>query len=390
MMKCMVVAGGDELCERSVRDRLLDHPQGVELVTGLNVEDALAAIGEGGVDSLVALGSGPELDLLSLLRRAFELHPQLDALVVAPALPALPREAFGLRRVRYAELAATSEAGHLAFIERLTADAEAGRPARSPIDLVDVALLVLIGGRSTVTRLGWSEQSGLLGFVAGQLVHASTERLEGADAFYEMALWDDWRPEPVTATDLARAANVSTPTDELVAEALRLRLELEDWSEWVETGLDTIDLEHVSPRLADWWQRVLSQRHHGVRLVIAHDSDAACDCARRFSRIVASELGLEREWADHSQTGPTFVRLHPRGGGLLSLTCVPITATNRFQFEAFARRAEAVIVCCRSGRESDEWLQAVVDEAPLVIRRPSGDLGAGDRCPALDQLAEMR
>ena len=389
MAERVLVVGGNAENRQGVIARLRGLAYDLDVRTCPDPEAAPAILADEEIERLLVTTPGPDLDLVGLLHTSFELWPRLDVLVVVPALPTVPWEAFGLRRVRYAELDGASEASRLAFVEQPAKDEGLVRPARSPLDVVDVALLHLVTGRTAAVRLGWAGARGLLGFVGGQLVCAETRRLTGAEAFSEMALWDDWLVEAVSGTELERPANVSLPTVELIAETMRLRLELEDWSEWVHTDPGAPPLSDAAPSLGEWWDRVLARRRLGARIVIAHEVGARCDCALRICAAVASELGVEREWADPSPTGPTFIRLHPSGGGLLSLTCVPIVDANRFQFEAFARRAEAVIMCCPSCPESDDWLRSVADAVPVVIRRPNGAEAQNGCCPALGRLAEM-
>lgn len=385
--RVLVVTGAAGL-ESELCSRLHDLQVPVEVLVAGSTREALATLETSEVDQLVVHTPDAGYDLLSLLWRAFEPQPHLGVQVLAPALPEAPPQAFGLRQIRYAVWPPDHGLSSSVPFELIAAPKHEQATPRAALDLVDIALIMLISSRSAMVRVGWSGETGLLGFAAGQLVHASTGSLGGPDAFYAMALWDGWEPHPVGDTDLARTDNVFTTTTELVSEALRLRRAIEDWSEWVESDLDRLDPEQATTGLVGWWRRVLAHGNRGARVVVAHDEGSTCLCAQTISSGFGAAVEVDREWIDPGGAGPTFVRIHPRGGGLLNLISLPMTPENRYQFEAFARRAEAVIVCCRDCQASDEWLASVSDRDSLVIVRPTADDGTGHQCRALERLAE--
>lgn len=130
-----------------------------------------------------------------------------------------------------------------------------------------------------------------------------------------------------------------------------------------------------------WWQNVLLRYPGGVRVLVA--------CCRALGReqiedavgIVANSLSAPNPTATYAANGPSFVRMRPTEGGILSLTFLPTGKKHRYLFETFVRSVDAALFCptsCPCGEKHD-WAEAVPTgvrvvtiEEPAALHRELG------------------
>jgi hypothetical protein len=85
-----------------------------------------------------------------------------------------------------------------------------------------------MSGRFLTIRVAFGRRSGTLMFEQGRLVHASTGKLTGEEAFFEMACWSGGTFEEVPkAAGRPPVPNVKLPLSQLMIEAARRRDEEE-------------------------------------------------------------------------------------------------------------------------------------------------------------------
>ena len=139
------------------------------------------------------------------------------------------------------------------------------------------------------------------------------------------------------------------------------------------------------------WQNVLVRYPGGVRVLVA--------CCRAIGReqieeavdLLSASLTAPRPMATYAATGPSFVRMRPQDGGILSLTFLPTSRKNRYLFEAFARSVDAALFCsegCPCGERGD-WADAVPPRVRVVAMENPGALHR-DLGRALVALGEAR
>jgi CheY-like chemotaxis protein/predicted regulator of Ras-like GTPase activity (Roadblock/LC7/MglB family) len=165
----------------------------------------------------------PGIHGIELVRRARESRPEVGLLVMT---------AFGSSELR----TTAWQAGAIRFIEkpldldrlRLTLIEVARCSSRRSqevggLDVREVAQLLLLSGESRVIEFSSGSEIGHLAFSSGALVHCHTRSLEGADAFYEMALWGEGSfAELLDSSPRDYPENVDEDSARLLGEAGRL------------------------------------------------------------------------------------------------------------------------------------------------------------------------
>ncbi len=98
-----------------------------------------------------------------------------------------------------------------------------------------------------------------------------------------------------------------------------------------------------------------------VRVLVAHTAQAQRSGLLDAVQELGAALGGPRVQTELSPVGPSFVRFRPRGGGILSLTLLPISRRNRFLFETFVSSVDAALFCCGNdgGDEASAWKTVV-------------------------------
>ena len=260
-----------------------------------------------------------------------------------------------------------------------------GGPLRRP-DIVDVVRIVAHAGQSRALRVSSDQGDGVLGFVNGSPIHAAAGHLRGNDAFLQMVLWEESRFAAFEASELLGGdANITAPLEELLQEAVGLRVAIEGDHETLDLAAD----ESSSTDVLRWWARATARDKAIVRVLIGFDTDATCGCVQTFSEVLADELKPIKHWVSEPEDGPSFVRVHVEDGGVLSLTFLPMEARNRFYFETFCQTSDAVVIC--RADETDEimgWRECIPSSVSSVVCNDCGAGGDG-MCPAVRRLVEQ-
>jgi len=125
------------------------------------------------------------------------------------------------------------------------------------------------------------------------------------------------------------------------------------------------------------WGRLLQRYPRGVRLLIAHAPDAPAAELLAAARMLGRAIGQEEAPPNLSALGPSFLRFRPPGGGLLSLTFLPMTRQNRYLFDTLAADESAIVVCgwSSAGPEAELWLAAVPPDIDLEVLDETRSIG---------------
>jgi hypothetical protein len=95
---------------------------------------------------------------------------------------------------------------------------------------------------------------------------------------------------------------------------------------------------------ADWLVQLTGWRQGKLRLLVACPAGVS---AKDLGECVAALRGVLKAGPasfEPTLTGPSFVRLRPAVGGVLSLTFLPISRKHRFLFQTFAQGVDLVLV----------------------------------------------
>lgn len=94
-----------------------------------------------------------------------------------------------------------------------------------------------------------------------------------------------------------------------------------------------------------WWSRVSERFGGSLRLLLLVD-EATCSDAG-FQRLVGflkEKLGVSQAWESFAKSGPSFVRLHPHRGGVVSVCCLPSRqAAGRADYLAFVATHQVAV-----------------------------------------------
>lgn len=208
--------------------------------TAASGEEALQALEQdSGIEIMLTDVRMPGIHGIELVHRARELRPEVGVLVMT---------AFGSASVR----STAEQAGAIRFIEkpldlddlRLTLQEVSKATSRRShevggLDICEVAQFLVISGENRIIEFRSAKKTGVLVFENGALVHCRTPSLEGADAFYEMALWGEGSfTELLGASARDYERNVDDDPVRLLAEAKRLTNELQSGSDAPDTNDD--------------------------------------------------------------------------------------------------------------------------------------------------------
>ncbi len=198
-----------------------------DVLTAASAEEALSVLGSSPVDLLLTDVQLPGMDGIELLRRSYDYHPQLKALVMtAFGSPDLRDAALAEGAVRFIEKPLDLDELGLA-LERAAQPTAGWTGLMGGLDLFDLTQLLMFSGNSRVIRILYRRQQGTMRVQGGALVHASTGRLAGEEAFYQMYGW------PGASFELAECPpadapqpNLSISFGQLAIETARLTDEL--------------------------------------------------------------------------------------------------------------------------------------------------------------------
>jgi hypothetical protein len=277
---------------------------------------------------------------------------------------------------------------------------------RHYLDLLDIVRVFCVSTTRSAVRVFSDQGDGVLGFSDRAVHYARVGHLCGVEAFLQMALWQYSGFEKTEPTDLPPCEpNMSTPLANLMREAIQLRLAMLS-GEFPALKLSDIEAsidEELPPapeppaeqkrtpntareEIEQWWRHIAMTRLTGLRLVMGHSPDVSCSCAHILSEKLSHDLDGTKTWFTDSGQGPSFIRIHPKGGGELNLTVVPMNGKNAFAFESFSRSADAVLICPRKLDDSlEDWKRRVPFRVKCVVINGGNNAGK-HRCTALDAL----
>jgi CheY-like chemotaxis protein/predicted regulator of Ras-like GTPase activity (Roadblock/LC7/MglB family) len=196
-----------------------------EVVTAATGEEALEVVeADPGIDLLLTDVRLPGIDGVDLVRRAAAKRPHLTVLVMT-AFPSrdIRRAVTDLGALRYLEKPLDLKQLRQALLEAATSR-EGWSGSVGGLDLFDFTQLFALSGKSTAVRVAWGDRAGHMVFQEGALVHASTDDLDGEEAFYAMTRWrggtlsETAQPDPTSLPH-----NIGASTNHLIMEAARMR-----------------------------------------------------------------------------------------------------------------------------------------------------------------------
>jgi CheY-like chemotaxis protein/predicted regulator of Ras-like GTPase activity (Roadblock/LC7/MglB family) len=200
-------------------------PKEFTVLTAASGENALATLQESSdIDILLTDVRLPGIDGIELVRQAVARQPDLGVVVMTAYPSASVRQgATAAGALRYLE-----KPLDLKQLRRILLQVNEARSGWSGsiggLDIFDFTQLFIMSGKSRAIRVSHGRKDGVLVFLEGNLVHASSLALKGDDAFFAMATWSGGVFEELDAETAAGfQRNVNSPTSHLMMEAARMR-----------------------------------------------------------------------------------------------------------------------------------------------------------------------
>lgn len=114
-----------------------------------------------------------------------------------------------------------------------------------------------------------------------------------------------------------------------------------------------------------WFYELLRTFSGGLRVVVAVDPTSPGHDIITSIKHLAKSLDSGPAWISFGPDGTSMARVRPRGGGLLSIACVPMSESRESSFASLAATADLVL--CESATEEQvtRW-QLVASGTPLL------------------------
>jgi len=198
------------------------------ILTATTAEEGLEIISGESPDVLLTDVRLPGADGIELVRRAKVHSPELAVVVMsAYGTTALKRQARAEGALTFLEKPVDLEVLR-SVLERASNEEPGWSGTVGGLDIFDVTQLLAMSGRSLAVRVTFGKRSGILMFDQGRLDHASTGKLRGEKAFFEMARWSGGTFEEIPFPETGvPEQNVVMPLSQLMIEAARRRDEEE-------------------------------------------------------------------------------------------------------------------------------------------------------------------
>jgi len=215
--------------EATLRRNLADYVSTLmplyEVATSATAEEALDLMQkEPTPDVLMTDIRLPGMDGIELVQQAMQQHPSLRVMVMtAFASDELRHDARRSGAIRFFEKPLDlDDVGR--SLDELAATQSGWSAAVHDLDVFDLTQLFLLSRRRRAVRVQAGDDTGVLSFENGALVHASTSNESGEAAFHAIVSWQAGRfvdDDGIETDDLPR--NISSGTTELMLEAAQLR-----------------------------------------------------------------------------------------------------------------------------------------------------------------------
>jgi CheY-like chemotaxis protein len=223
MVSVLIVEDEVELAA-NIATYLESFPGEVEAVAAVSGEAALRVVEERPVDVVLTDLRLPGIDGIEVLRQVLARRPGTRIVVMtAFGSEEVRRRALRDGAVRFMEKPVDLGRLRQLILEIGTAPGGWSGSLRG-LDIFDFTQLFGLTRKSRTVRARLGSKNGTLVFRNGEIVHASTEELEGAEAFFAMVDWEGGTFHDLPVGDEQQlASNVSVSTTHLLMEAARLR-----------------------------------------------------------------------------------------------------------------------------------------------------------------------
>jgi CheY-like chemotaxis protein len=223
-MKRVLIVDDEVALVRSIAKYLDSFVGEYRVFSAFSGEEGLTILRQQPVDIMLTDVNLPGLDGITVVRRALEMRPEL-AVVVMTAFGSPDLEAVALREGAMRFVNKPLDLDELRGIIQMSAMVETGWAGIvGGLDLLDLAQLIALAGKSAVVHVGCGAENGILVFQDRAVVHARQGELSGEEAFYRMAMWSGGTFQEEASADVnSYPRNIEVRATHLFMEAARLR-----------------------------------------------------------------------------------------------------------------------------------------------------------------------
>lgn len=223
-MKRILIVDDEAALVRSIGKYLDSFPGEYRVFSAFSGEEGLAILRNQPVDVLLTDVNMPGLDGIEVVRRALEMRPEVRVIVMT-AFGSPELEAVALREGAMRFVHKPLDLEDLRSIIQMSTMVETGWAGIvGGLDLLDLAQLIALSGKTAVVHVGCGTENGIMVFHERTVVHASQGAMTGEEAFYRMAMWSGGTFQEDTSADIAKyPRNVELKATHLFMEAARLR-----------------------------------------------------------------------------------------------------------------------------------------------------------------------
>jgi CheY-like chemotaxis protein len=223
-MKRVLIVDDEAALVRSIAKYLDSFAGEYRVFSAFSGEEGLAVLRQQPVDILLTDVNLPGLDGITVVRRALEMRPEL-AVVVMTAFGSPDLEAVALREGAMRFVNKPLDLDELRGIIQVSSMVETGWAGIvGGLDLLDLAQLITLSGKTAVVHVGCGAETGVLVFQDRAVIHAMQGGVSGEDAFYRMAMWCGGTFQEDVSGDVNKyVRNIEVKATHLFMEAARQR-----------------------------------------------------------------------------------------------------------------------------------------------------------------------
>ncbi|MCD4750807.1 MAG: response regulator [Thermoanaerobaculales bacterium] len=220
----VLIVDDEEPFLRNVESYLKSFGEEFEVLTAASAEDALGLVETADVNVLLTDVRLPKMDGIELVRQSIEMHPSLRVIVMtAFSSPDIRKTALREGALRFIEKPLDLKELRTTLTE-LGVSENGWSGLVGGLDLFDLAQLMSLSGKTKIVRVTYLRKKGTLVFDAGQLIHASSGKIKGKKAFFEMTGWEGGRFQELASNQRSKyKKNITSRTTNLLMEAARLK-----------------------------------------------------------------------------------------------------------------------------------------------------------------------
>lgn len=261
------------------------------------------------------------------------------------------------------------------------------------LPLADIVQLVAVSGKTGVFSLSRGAERGAVYIQNGQITHAKVNDVEGEDAIYALALWNDGQFQFSPGIE-GEARTITRSNTNLLMEAARRSDEWKILSKKIPTTEAVPQLvcreglsEPVTLTPMEWLVVTRTDGARSIEEIARATRLSAFDVAKTLYGLITTDLVEIRAKAD---SRPAAAPAAPAGASGTAPAAGPVVTTHSGVFNAVTRgdeRRSLQILCTKVKQEAESAALAPGD--PAIDRLYRAALAEVDKGRGLDVVREL-